>query len=646
MIESISISNVATYASTPEQLDGLSQFNFLFGSNGTGKTTISRLIAEEGKFPTCRIKWKAGTKLQPMVYNHDFVERNFHQTLELKGVFTLGEKQKDTLEKIAAAKTDLNLLTTKIEILTQGLRGQDGNGGKMGELAMLEAGLKDKCWAQKQKYDAQLQGGFEGYRNNSEKFKSKVLHELTTNNASLLTLAELEKKAKSVFGPTPMSESSIPSVEATELLAHESNPILRKRIIGKEDVDIAALIKKIGNSDWVREGRAFYDVNEGTCPFCQQSTSEAFEQSLNEYFDETFVTDSKLIDDLATNYDTEALRIRQELASIIASPSKFLDVEQLKSEKELFDARIALNNQRLAGKKKEASQVVELESLSNVFEAIKTLIDTVNFQVAAHNMMVANLATERAILTAQVWRFVLEELKADIATFRAAKDSLDKAISAMTAQITNATTDKTNKAAEIRELEKQTTSIQPTIDGINSLLLSFGFQGFKLAKAANGSSYKLVRLDGTDAKATLSEGEKTFVTFLYFFHLLKGSDSDSGMTNDRIVVFDDPVSSLDSDILFIVGSLIKELFVEVRSGTGHIKQIFVLTHNVYFHKEVTYNPKRKEVTMNEESFWIVRKPGVTSKIEKHLPIRSKRLMSCSGLRFASPSAPTSLFKIR
>ena len=379
-------------------------------------------------------------------------------------------------------------------------------------------------------------------------------------------------------------------------------------------------------------------MNEGTCPFCQQSTSEAFEQSLNEYFDETFVTDSKLIDDLATNYDTEALRIRQELASIIASPSKFLDVEQLKSEKELFDARIALNNQRLAGKKKEASQVVELESLSNVFEAIKTLIDTVNFQVAAHNMMVANLATERAILTAQVWRFVLEELKADIATFRAAKDSLDKAISAMTAQITNATTDKTNKAAEIRELEKQTTSIQPTIDGINSLLLSFGFQGFKLAKAANGSSYKLVRLDGTDAKATLSEGEKTFVTFLYFFHLLKGSDSDSGMTNDRIVVFDDPVSSLDSDILFIVGSLIKELFVEVRSGTGHIKQIFVLTHNVYFHKEVTYNPKRKEVTMNEESFWIVRKPGVTSKIEKHLPIRSKRLMSCSGLRFASPSA--------
>jgi hypothetical protein len=133
---------------------------------------------------------------------------------------------------------------------------------------------------------------------------------------------------------------------------------------------------------------------------------------------------------------------------------------------------------------------------------------------------------------------------------------LDKASAALTAQITTATKDSAKKISEIRELEKQTTSIQPTIDGINSLLSSFGFQGFKLAKAASGTSYKLVRSDGSDAKATLSEGEKTFVTFLYFYHLLKGSDSDSSMTTDRIVVFDDPVSSLDSDILFIVGSLI------------------------------------------------------------------------------------------
>jgi wobble nucleotide-excising tRNase len=89
------------------------------------------------------------------------------------------------------------------------------------------------------------------------------------------------------------------------------------------------------------------------------------------------------------------------------------------------------------------------------------------------------------------------------------------------------------------------------------------------------------------------------------------------MTTDRVVVFDDPVSSLDSDILFIVGSLIKGLFNEVRAETVHIKQVFVLTHNVYFHKEVTFNPKRANQAMNEETFWVVRKIGLVSKVEKH-----------------------------
>ena len=140
----------------------------------------------------------------------------------------MGEKQADTLTKIASAKTALDALTMKIESLTQGLQGADGTGGKKGELATLEAGLKDKCWAQKQKHDAKLQGGFEGYRNSSEKFKSKVLQELTANKATLLTLPELEKKAESVFGPTPTEEASVPSVDAAKLLANEANSILKR----------------------------------------------------------------------------------------------------------------------------------------------------------------------------------------------------------------------------------------------------------------------------------------------------------------------------------------------------------------------------------------------------------------------------------
>lgn len=618
MIESIAIADFGTFSSEPETLSGLSKFNYLYGSNATGKTTISRVIADESRFPTCSVTWRRGTRLQPMVYSHDFVDRNFTQSAELKGVFTLGENQADTLAKITAAKVELDDLTKRVEDLTQALQGVDGMGGKKGDLTALEAAFTEKAWRSKQKLDGMhAQSALKHFIGSKNKFRMKVLTELDTNKSPLLTLPELEKRAESVFSQTPTTEVSVRVVDSTKLIAHETNQLLKKRVIGKEDVDIAAMIKKLGNSDWVRAGMGFYEVNSGDCPFCQQSTTEAFAKSLAEYFDETFLTDSKAIDKLTIDYATDAARLQQELAAIIASPSKFLDIEKLKTEKELLDAKITLNNQRLAGKRKEASQVVELESVGNIARVIEGVIDAANIQVAEHNKMVTNLAAERENLIAQVWRFVLEELKTDLADFKKRKDGLDKAISAMTEKCEAANTDRKKKVFEICELEKQTTSVQPTIDAINRLLAAFGFQSFTLSKAASGTSYTLLRPNGSDAKATLSEGEKTFVTFLYFYHLLKGSESDSGMTTDRIVVFDDPVSSLDSDILFIVSSLIRGLFDEVRAGTGHIKQVFVLTHNVYFHKEITFNPDRKGEAMAEETFWVIRRSDSGSKVEKH-----------------------------
>lgn len=617
MIESIRIADVATFDGNPEVLCDLSKFNFLFGSNGSGKTTISRVIADEGGFPTCSVTWRGGTKLQPMVYNRDFVTKNFTQSTELKGIFTLGEKNVETLDRIAVIKAELDALTKKIERLNVELHG-DGAGGKTGELATLEEEFKRKCWVQKQKHDAKLLGAFEGFRGSAEKFKGKVLQEHTSNSATLESLTILEKRAETVFGQTPTVEQPVPSIDTTRIIAHESNPILAKKVIGKEDVDIAAMVLRLGNSDWVREGRTFYEANKGVCPFCQQGTTDVFARSLNDYFDETFETDSKVIGELVTNYTTDAERIQQQVAAIIVDPSRFIDVEKLKAEKSLLESRITVNTQRLATKKKEPSQSISLESITNVVSAIKALIDKANHLTADHNNMVANIEKERRDLTAQVWKYLLEvELKADLAHYISKREGLNKAIAAIKGQITSATTEKATKVAKIQELEKQATSIQPTIDGINALLLSFGFHGFSIAKSDNGKCYKLVRSDGKDAKESLSEGERTFVTFLYFYHLLKGSESETGMTTDRIVVFDDPVSSLDSDILFIVGSLIKGLFDEVRAGTGHIKQVFILTHNVYFHKEISYNPKRVNEAMNEETFWVVRKSASISKLERH-----------------------------
>ena len=628
MIEEIVIAQIATFNEQPEILGALSRCNYLFGSNGTGKTTISRVIAEEDKFPTCEVTWRGGIKLQPMVYNRDFVDRNFSQSAELKGVFTLGENQINTHASINLAKNELDAFSKKIESLEQTRQ------GKITELEERENEFGETCWAIKLKHDEKFKGAFEGYRNSREKFKLKVIEESASNSATLLELAELETNAQTVFGKVPTIEQCIAVIDPTKLLAHESNPILTKRVIGKADVDIAGMIRYLGNSDWVREGRLFYDVNEGICPFCQQSTNENFTNSLNDYFDDTFEADSMAIEVLETKYKTDAIQLLQDITSTIEAPSSFLDVEKMNANKELLDSKITINSQLLTSKKKEASRAIELESVGDVTENISSIVKLANDQINNHNDMVANISKERSILTAQVWKFVLEELEVELGRYQTDCNNLRKAIKALTNDIDKATDDKHKKEFEILNLEKQTTSVQPTIVGINSILSSFGFQGFSIEKVASDASYRLVRLDGSDAHETLSEGEKNFVAFLYFYHLLKGSYSETGITNDRIVAFDDPVSSLDSEILFIVASLIKDLLAEVRAETCHIKQIFVLTHNVYFHKEVTFNRKRREKAMSDETFWLIRKPAHVTKIEKcpSNPIRTSYELLWSEVR--------------
>jgi len=618
MIESITLVEVASYGPTPVVMSDLSQLNFVFGSNGCGKTTISRVIADGAAHPKCRIGWRGNAPLQTLVYNRDFVDRNFTQSEELKGVFTLGEQNVDTLNQIAALKSEVDELGKKVGRLGITLEGEDGAGGKRGELEVLELAFRDQCWAQKQRHDKKLQGAFTGFRDKKDKFATKVLVERSNTKGVVSDQVSLEKRAETVFGEAPTTEASIATLTGDSLLAYESATILTNRVIGKADVDIAGMIKKLGNSDWVREGRVFLNKNDRTCPFCQRQVSAGFEKSLGEYFDEAFEADTKAIAELCSGYKTDAESLLLQATTVVASPSRFLDLEKFKLEQQLLESTITVNLQRLEAKRKEPSTSTTLDSVSAVVTAMKSLVEDANKKVAAHNLTVTNLAREKQQLTHDTWRFVVTELQAELTTYDAKKSAVKRAVDGLEGQIAAAKKEKVAKESEIRNLEKSTTSIQPTIDAINALLKSFGFTSFSLAKAASGNTYKLVRADGSDAKATLSEGERTFVTFLYFYHLLKGSDSQSGITQDRVVVFDDPVSSLDSDVLFIVGSLIKGLFEEVRGKTGQIKQIFVLTHNVYFHKEVTFHPKRSNgEAMKEEAFWVVRKIDSASKVERH-----------------------------
>lgn len=168
-------------------------------------------------------------------------------------------------------------------------------------------------------------------------------------------------------------------------------------------------------------------------------------------------------------------------------------------------------------------------------------------------------------------------------------------------------------------------SIRPIVNEINTLLERYGFTNFGLACTEDEKSYRIQREDGQLVGETLSEGEVTFITFLYYYHLTKGSLKESDISKNKVLVIDDPISSLDSNILFIVSVLVKELMKETMKETmkekTNIKQIIILTHNTYFYKNITYDLKRYQ---GKYSFWIINKDNNISKIKsyKENPIKN------------------------
>ena len=62
---------------------------------------------------------------------------------------------------------------------------------------------------------------------------------------------------------------------------------------------------------------------------------------------------------------------------------------------------------------------------------------------------------------------------------------------------------------------------------------------------------------------TLSEGEKTLITFLYFLELCDGRlGSETNSSKEKLIVIDDPISSLSHDYIYEISSLIHHRLIK------------------------------------------------------------------------------------
>lgn len=620
MIEKICIKNVATFED--ETITGLKKVNFVYGSNGSGKTTISNIIQNPTNYADCQIDWINDNQISTLVYNKSFKERNFG-TGQIPGVFTLGEATKEEIEFIENRRKTLE------EIKTKGIQKKNTIEIQQKTLDDLRTQFKEDVWKTiKQKYELTFKDAFIGSLNSKANFALKLIDEYHNNHQQEpLVLDNLKERATTLFGKVPNTLSPIVIIDPSNIIDIELNAIWKKKVLGTADIEIAPLIQRLNMSDWVNQGRNYIQDNSDICPFCQRRTiDETFRKQIEGYFNESFSSDVNNIKALYDEYISKSQNLLSELGIIIEHEKNIkdskLNIQIAESTLRTLNQTFIANKEIIKSKIAEPSRSYVLESSKDSIDIILRILEECNIEIKKHNNLVENFQQEKKLLISDIWKYLIEENNHLVSSFVKKEKGLVKGIEKLQEERNTLLADYQKVEKEIIEANKKVTSIQSSVDEINRILTIYGFTNFKIIPVEE-NYYQIQRINGELANETLSEGEITFITFLYFMQLVRGGTKPENASENRVVVIDDPISSLDSTILFVVSSLLKEEIKKLKKGVGNVKQIIVLTHNIYFHKEVSFIDGRTNQN-NDTFYWIVRKIDDKSHIqcyEKNNPIR-------------------------
>ena len=612
MIRSIKLNDCVPYQHA--ELSDCKKINFVFGANGSGKSTISSFLSgsPEPRFSQSTIEWETEAHETIYVYNRDFRQRNFQQTIP--GVFTMG----------SATIEDINELESKKETL---VRLKDDWGRKCEshrkfieeEIPAKELQFKLDAWNQIfKRNDADFQKAFDGLRGSKEKFLAELKRRIAgipNHIGSICDRNDLKTRAQTLYGANPerCSRFSLDIkqwLDKTEKI--QTDTIWNTTIAGNADIDIAALIKELNNSSWVDQGRQYIRPESKICPFCQQETiTDELKEKLNSFFDNEYKLQVAKMKTLLQEYREAADQIIKEIEEIVQNESavnigKF-NVDMYNAKKSILSTIYSNNAKTIEEKITKPEIKISISNESSEIQEIMNLLNASNTLIDAHNKLIDERDTEIVRLTDDIWATIIHDANILIQTYKREIANLNTAANAIKQKRDAKKTEINNLEAEIIEKGKNITSVQPTIDEINKSLKAYGFTNFEIQPAeGHENQYCIKREDGTLATNTLSEGEETFLTFLYFMQWTKGSTDPEHVADKKIIVLDDPICSLDSTILYIVGTMVKSLSMNIRHGQGDVIQLFVLTHNVFFHKEASFIDGRTN-EVREVNYWIVRK---------------------------------------
>lgn len=606
MLTFVEIRSEASFSDAGVRLDDLGPCNVIFGPNGSGKSTISRVLADLKSYPSCVTGWASGPK-DVIVFGRDYIARNCHPSRAMPGIYTLGGDA-DAAREVEQKEGTRDHERERSNSARKRLQAQDGEPALRAEDATFSKNIWNK---RKEIWGLYKSLTFAGTWSAEARFASEYYTRAEQwTDKEPPSLAELLEQAQTFAGDPPMAVESLPSPPkpGTKELIQER---LRKPLVPASDQPIAELVAELGCADWVKAGLPLLRQSSGHCPFCQQQVDQSLSVRIAAIFDATYESGIEEIRRDRDHYAKDVDVIANWIEEVAGSP--LLEVDASKS----FSNWIEIHRRNLEAidrKLLAPSSTIDLEADTDAFELVQSFINAANVKADHQTNLSKNFARERSAWQENVWRRFLSDTRPDYTGHDARRQPLLKKVEGLnkTIEQCEATVAKLN--GEIAELRRGISGIEATADAINSLLRLQGHDSFHLRPTSGDGTYAVHRADGSPTGDTLSEGERSFLAFVYLYYHLAGDHDDATQNMRRVVVIDDPMTSQDAAAVHTVAAMVRKLFEDACAPGGRIAQVIVLTHNAHFHHEISSYWKGKAP---DPKHWILRKPAGISSVTSH-----------------------------
>jgi wobble nucleotide-excising tRNase len=591
VITEIRMDTVASYKHTTSLVTD-KKINLIYGLNGTGKSTISNFLyaPDDPKFRFCS---KAPAQTTPvLVYNQKFIRDNFFVADSLKGVFSLSKENKEAEQKIAEGTKK----QTQLEQLLQSRRSEKEQINQTFLNQKQQA--TEEVWGIKKTYtggDRVLEYCLKGLMGKKETLFEHLRTISKPASEPTRGIQALRNDVDALKGDDANPQQPLSNVT---FQAHyiESDHLFGTSILGNADSEVASLIEQLGNADWVKQGIAFLpnEVSEtgSQCPFCQETTiTNKFVESVRSYFDESYQKQLDALIAIQEKYQV-AIESLPGISEFTDHPFAQEHKGTLLSKYQLLVTTMRDNAGKIGEKIRSPKATVALTDTFSLAGDFNSEVTAINKVISEYNQKLQNREAALAKLKDEFWLLMRWQYDQTVSRFEQDLQATNQKLKVLDPEIGKINSDLARIREQITEAQKQTVNVDAAVNAINAGLLDLGIADFSVKKHSD-SLYRVVREGGdNDAFHSLSEGEKMVISFLYFCELCKGKSSTDDTHTQRIVVIDDPISSLSHLFVFNVGRLIRMLFFK----DDRFSQVIVLTHSLYFFYELTEtnHDRRKE----------------------------------------------------